>query len=192
MPASDPPPITLMLNGMTAPDSDPAAADRLLGLVYDQLHQIARGRMSAERSGHTLQATALVHEAYLRLLGEAPDVPWRDRSHFYRAAAESMRRILVDHARRRAAEKRGGRMRRLAIDICDLAAADDPQQIIALDDAMTKLQQSDPDAAEVLRLRFFAGLTVEQTAAALGISERTVKREWSYARARVMRLIEGP
>jgi RNA polymerase sigma factor (TIGR02999 family) len=136
-----------------------------------------------------LQATALVNEAYLRLLGNA-DVNWRDRGHFYSAAAEAMRRILIDHARRRGAEIRGGRSTRLPLDVCDLAAIDDPKQILALDQALSRLQEHDPLAVEVVRLRFFAGLQNEEVAAAMGVSVSTVKREWTFARAMLFRFLE--
>jgi RNA polymerase sigma factor (TIGR02999 family) len=179
--------ITQLLNDVAGGRA--AAADDLLRCVYDQLHTIAQRRMAGERASHTLQATALVHEAYLRLMGDQP-IAWRDRGQFYLAAAESMRRILVDHARKRSAEKRGGGRQRLPLSVCDLAAENDPVQILALDQAIMRLQETDSHAAEVVRLRFFAGLTVEETAAALGISERTVKREWTYARAKLFRLLE--
>lgn len=169
----------------------PAAAEHLLECVHENLRRIAQHRMSSERPGHTLQATALVHEAYMRLVGDAAGgLAWRDRAHFYAAAAEAMRRILVDHARRRKAEKRGGQRQRVPLSVCDLAANDDPREILALDRALVRLQQSDAAAAEIVRLRFFAGLTVEQAAAATGVSERTIKREWTYARAALFRLLE--
>jgi RNA polymerase sigma factor (TIGR02999 family) len=187
MQTQDDSPITRMLNDICNGRS--AASDELLQCVYQQLRAIAQRRMASERPGHTLQATALVHEAYVRLLGDH-EVTWRDRSHFYLAAAEAMRRILVDHARRRGREKRGGNRTRVPLSVCDLAAADDPQQILALDDALQRLQGVDAHAAELVRLRFFAGLSIEETAAALGVSERTVKHEWTYARARLFRFLE--
>ena len=178
--------VTQLLNGIAS--GKIAAREDLLRCVYEQLHAIAQRRMSSERPGHTLQATALVHEAYVRLLGDV-DVPWRDRSHFYLAASEAMRRILVDHARKRSAEKRGGDRQRLPLNVCDLASDDDPAQILALDQALVRLQSEDAAAAEVVRLRFFAGLTVEEAAAALDLSERTIKREWTYARAKLFRYL---
>lgn len=154
----------------------------LVGEVYTQLRAIAHREMQRERVGHTLQATALVHEAYVRL-AEA-GVPWAGPGAFYRAAAEAMRRILIDHARQRGTLKRGGGRRALNLDgVLDLAAADDPQQILSLDGAISRLEGHDPRAAEVVRLRFYAGLTVDQTAAAMGVSRRTVLRDWEYARA---------
>jgi RNA polymerase sigma-70 factor, ECF subfamily len=183
--------LTRMLRDISAGRQQ--AADHLLPLVYEQLRAIARQRMAGERADHTLQATALVHEAYMKLMGAAPEaseIAWRDRAHFYFAAAEAMRRILVDHARKHGARKRGGDRLRDPVNVCDLAADDDPGQIMALDDALVRLEDADARAADVARLRFFAGLSVEQTAQALGISERTVKREWTYARATLFRLLE--
>jgi len=167
----------------------PDASGDLLQCVFEHLRSIANNRMAGERPGHTLQATALVHEAYLRLLGHG-DVSWRDRGHFYSAAAEAMRRILIDHARRRGAEIRGGGRQRLPLDVCDLAEIDDPKQILALDQALSRLQEHDPLAVEVVRLRFFAGLEIEQVAAALDVSVSTVKREWTFARAMLFRFLE--
>lgn len=189
-------PITRLLHDVAA--RRPEAEGRLLEQVYAQLRTIAQQRMAHERPGHTLQATALVHEAYMRLMGEGESErgaaqegsAWTDRGHFYRAAAEAMRRILIDHARRRAAEKRGGDRKRLALSVCDLAHNDDPQTILALDEALLRLHQMDASAADIVRLRFFAGLSVDQTAAVLNVSERTVKRNWSYARAKLFQLME--
>jgi RNA polymerase sigma factor (TIGR02999 family) len=142
--------------------------------------------MHRERAGHTLQATALVHEAFVRLLGDA-DVAWDSRGHFYVAAAEAMRRILIEHARSRGREKRGGGRQRVPLSVVDVpASADDPEQILAVDDALRRLEGEDPDAANVVRLRFYAGLGVEETARALGKSPRTVAREWAFARAWLM------
>jgi RNA polymerase sigma factor (TIGR02999 family) len=189
-PPPTPPAITQMLNdNIGGSRTSSAPPDELLQCVYNQLRLIAQGRMSGERPDHTLQATALVNEAYMRLVGER-EVAWRDRGHFYMAAAEAMRRILVDHARKRGAEKRGGQQKRLPLDVCDLAAADDPEQILALDRAIVRLQNEDVVASEVVRLRFFSGLTVEETASVMDISERTVKREWTYARAKLFRYME--
>jgi RNA polymerase sigma factor (TIGR02999 family) len=160
----------------------PQAAERLLPLVYEQLRAIARRNMQQERAEHTLQATALVHEAYLRLVGDH-NIEWDSRGHFYVAAAEAMRRILIEHARSRGRVKRGGERRRVPLTVVDLAAEDDGDQIMAVDEAFRRLEEVDPDAAKVVRLRFYAGLSVEETAAALGISPRSVAREWAYARA---------
>ncbi len=160
----------------------PAATERLLPLVYDELRALARSHLRNERPDHTLQATALVHEAYLRLLADARP-SWNDRRHFFRSAAEAMRRILIEHARARGRLKRGGG--RVAVDISavDLATDPDLDQLLALDEAFRRLEQQDPGAADVVRLRFYAGLSVEETALATGLSERTVKREWAFARA---------
>ena len=165
------------------------ASEKLLPLVYEELRKLAASRMNAERSDHTLQATALVHEAYLRLVGERKQ-PWANRAHFFAAAAEAMRRILVDHARARQGPRRGGRPRRLPADVVDLATVSDPDEILALDQAVSRLEQLDPDAAKVVRLRFYAGLSVEETADSLGASARTVKREWAFAKAFLLRELE--
>ena len=161
---------------------DTRAADELLPLVYEQLRASARQHMARERAGHTLQATALVHEAYLRLIG-GQEVAWANRAHFYLAAAEAMRRILVDHARKRNRVKRGGGRRCVAINVADLAAGQDFEEIVAVDDAIRRLGEENAQAGKVVRLRFFAGLSVEDTARALDLSPRTVAREWAYARA---------
>jgi RNA polymerase sigma factor (TIGR02999 family) len=167
-----------------------AARERLLTLVYDSLRRIAQERMKGERVGHTLEATALVHEAFLRLVGEERS-GWESRGEFYGAAAQAMRRILIDHARKRRAEKRGGGRGRVPLSVVDLAAESDPEQVLALDEALRGLEQSDPRAASVVRLRFFAGLDVAETARVLGLSERTVMRDWAYARAVLFEQIEG-
>jgi len=161
--------------------SDRAAADQLLALVYDQLRKIAQQRMNEERAEHTLQATALVHEAYLRLVGGA-DVDWQGRGHFFAAAAEAMRRILIDHARRRGTAKRGGGLKAVA-GVLDLASEENVGDALALDDLLSRLETEDPQAAAVVRLRFFAGLSIDETAGALSVSPRTVKRNWEFARA---------
>lgn len=166
------------------------ASAELLPLVYDQLKAIAGARMRGERTGHTLQATALVHEAYLKLVGDR-EVSWQNRAHFFAAAAEAMRRILIDHARKRKSEKRGGGAARVPITVVDLAAESDPDQILALEEAMTRLQGEDPRAAQIVNLRFFAGLSVDETTEATGLSRRTVMREWAFARARLFELLEG-
>jgi len=151
-------------------------------LVYDELRTLARSHLRHERPDHSLQATALVHEVYLRLLGS--DLPsWNDRQHFFRAAAEAMRRILIEHARKRSRKKRGGKRVRVEISGIDLAEEQDPDQVLALDDAFRRLEEQDPKAADVVRLRFYAGLSVAETATAMDLSERTVKREWAFARA---------
>jgi RNA polymerase sigma factor (TIGR02999 family) len=174
------PDVTLLMNA--AADGDTSAADQLLPLVYDQLRRAAQQGMAGERGDHTLSATALVHEAYLKLVGPR-QVPWAGRGHFYAAAAQAMRRILIDHARSRAARggDRGLRLEEIG-DVGTLAAADS-DRILAVDAAVSRLEAEDPEAAAVVRLRFFAGLRVDQAAEALGISPRTAARLWGYARA---------
>src|ERR1043166_3562606 len=161
---------------------DRGAADRLLPLIYEQLRAIAQQRMAGERQFHTLQATALVHEAYLRLMGDR-NVSWADRGHFFHAAARAMRRILIEYARQRGRLKRGGECKRLPLERVDLAVEEDPESLLALDAAICRLEEQDARAARLVKLRFFAGLSIEETAEAMGISPRTVKREWTYARA---------
>lgn len=166
------------------------AADKLLPLVYEQLRAIAGQRMAQERAGHTLQATALVHEAYLRLVG-GQQVPWMNRAHFYLAAAEAMRRILIEHARKRGRLKRGGDRRRVPVSVADLAAEQDSEEILAVDEAVRRLEETDAQAGKVVRLRFFAGLSVDETARALDLSPRTIAREWAYARAWLHDALKG-
>jgi RNA polymerase sigma factor (TIGR02999 family) len=175
--------------GGSGDDAAPGTAAQFLPLVYDQLKQLARHRMALERRDHTLEATALVHEAYLRLVhgDHGADVPWPDRAHFFRAAAQAMRRILVEHARARGRRKRGGRRRRLPLDVLDLASDAHLPDVLAIDDARDRLEQSSPAVADVVRLRFFAGLSEVETAKTLGVSDRTVRRDWTYARAWLFR-----
>ena len=162
-----------------APDE---AKEQLIPLVYDELRLIARSALRQERPDHSLQATDLVHEAYLRLMAGA-STSWDGRRHFFHAAAEAMRRILIEHARKRSRVKRGGRRVRVELSSVDLASDYDVEEVLALDDVFRRLEQQDPQAASVVRLRFYAGLSVEETAKALDLSERTVKREWAFARA---------
>lgn len=165
--------------------SDPRAAERLLPLLYDELRRLAEIRLAGERPGQTLQATALVHEAYMRLIGPDPDDPatWDGRGHFFAAAAEAMRRILIDRARAKGALKRGGSARKLRLDAVDVAIEDVPAEILDLDEALQRLAAEDPQKAELVKLRFYGGLTLQQAAAVLGISPSTADRHWSYARA---------
>jgi len=164
---------------------------QLLELVHDELRALARARMANERPGHTLQGTALVHEAWLRLAeGGAPS--FSSRRHFFAAAARAMQRVLTDHARRVLAEKRGGGAERLTLTGADLAAGDDPTRALELSDALEKLEREDPRAAEVARLRLYAGLELAETAAALEVSERTTAREWAFARARLVQILGQP
>jgi len=165
-------------------------ASELLAAVYDQLRAIAQERMSAENPGHTLQATALVHEAFLRI-GHNRRIPFRDRAHFFATAAEAMRRILIDHARAKGAAKRRPPAAE-PLSVADLAGHADPEQILALDAALERLQRAEPDVAAVVRLRFYAGLSGDETADALGISPRQVDRLWAYARAWLAREIGAP
>ncbi len=173
--------ITRILNEIET--GDRKAASELLPLVYDELRKLARARMRAERGDHTLQATALVHEAYLRLVDDGRVERWDSRSHFFAAAAAAMRRILVDHARGRATQKRGGSVSRLEIDSVDLVSTVSPDQLLALDEAVDDLEQLDPVAARLVQLRYFAGLGIEPSAKAIGVSVATAYRHWNYARA---------
>ena len=165
-------------------NGDASAAERLLPAVYDDLHRQAARAMRREGDDHTLQATALVHEAYLRLIDQRR-VQWRNRSHFFGIAAQAMRRVLVDHARGRLAAKRGGGMKQLTLSGVDEAAAqaDEGVEVLALHEALERLAQLDPDQARLVELRYFGGLTIEETAEALGVSPATMKREWAVARA---------
>lgn len=160
----------------------PEALDELFPLVYDELRQLASRRLRREPHAGTLQTTALVHEAYLRLVGsEGP--PWNSRAHFFHAAAEAMRRILIEYARRRTRLKRGGDRVRIDLDQAEVAEWPDPVELLAVDEAIRRLEEQDGRAADVVRLRYFVGLSVEETGRALDLSERTVMREWAYARA---------
>jgi RNA polymerase sigma factor (TIGR02999 family) len=161
---------------------DPHAIEQLLPLVYDDLRQLAAHRLAQERPGQTLDATALVHEAYLRLIGGEAEQHWKNRGHFFAAAAEAMRRILIDRARQKRSEKRGGTRKQLDIDAIDLATTATPDQFLAFDEALTKLAQEDFAAAQVVKLRYFAGLTVDEAGKSLGMSTATAYRHWNYAR----------
>mgnify|MGYP003875654361 CR=1 FL=1 len=162
-------------------DRNDGGSDQLLPLVYDTLRAIAQQRMCTENAGHTLQATALVHEAFLRI-SQNRQVPFRDRAHFFATAAEAMRRILIDHVRAKGAAKRRPPGAEL-LSVVDLAGQRDPEQIMALDTALKRLEEAEPEVAAVVRLRFFAGLSGDETAEALAISPRQVDRLWAYARA---------
>lgn len=161
---------------------DDARIAVLLPLVYDQLRAIAQKALAAERPDHSLQATALVHEAYLRLVGDRA-VPWSGKAHFYVAAAEAMRRILIDHARGRARVKRGGGRSALSLSTVADLAGEDSAEILGFDEAFRRLEIEQSEAADVVRLRFYAGLSIDQTAEALGVSSNTVDRRWAFARA---------
>jgi RNA polymerase sigma factor (TIGR02999 family) len=157
------------------------AAEQLLPLVYDELRQLAAAKLAQERPGQTLQATALVHEAYLRLVGDRPS-PWDSRGHFFAAAAEAMRRILIDKARQKRRPKHGGQRRRVHLDEVNASVAQPADDLLALDEALSALAAVAPRKAELVKLRFYAGLTIPEAAAALGISEATAQRDWTYAR----------
>lgn len=182
--------ITRILQAAEKGDQETAA--RLLPAAYEELKRIARAKMAGERADHTLQPTALVHEAYLRLVGPGGEEPaWNNRNHFFAAAAEAMRRILVENARRKRSRKRGSNPHRTTLDENAMAGViDSPSdQILAVDEALQKLEQEDPELAKVVLLRYFSGLTVPETAAALGVSPRTVDRSWRCARAWLYREI---
>ena len=169
---------------------DPAAAEQLLPRVYEELRQLAAAKLAHEQPGQTLQATALVHEAYLKLVGsplQDSTPQWNSRGHFFAAAGEAMRRILIMSARRRCAEKRGGGLQRIELDPALLPAADRDERLLALDEALTRLEQQHPEQARLVKLRFFAGLKIAEAAAAMGISDTTADRHWSYARAWIQR-----
>jgi RNA polymerase sigma factor (TIGR02999 family) len=162
---------------------DPAAAEQLLPLVYDELRKLAVARLSREKPGQTLQATALVHDAFIRLVDVDQVKNWDSRGHFFAAAAEAMRRLLVENARRKASLKRGEGFVRQPLDELEIEAPESRYDVLALDDALRQLAAADGQAAELVKLRFFAGLTAEQAATALGVSARTADRIWGYARA---------
>lgn len=173
-------------------DGDGQAAEKLLPLVYNELRKLAAQKMVHENPGQTLQATALVHEAYIRLVDVDKAQHWDSRGHFFSAAAEAMRRILVDNARRKASSKRGGDCER--IDLSDLAdeTGDNPMDLLALDEALKRLEQQHPEKARVVKLRFFAGCTLEETAEILDVSRATAQRTWAYARAWLFGQLNGP
>lgn len=163
-------------------DGDPSAAEKLLPLVYEELRKLAAARMAAESPNHTLQATALVHEAYLRLVGSEQPDGWDGRAHFFSAAAEAMRRILIDRARRKQAFRNALEAGEINVRSIEEAATGDSEDLLALSQALDSLELHDPLAAKVVKLRFFAGLTVAEAAEVLGISPRTAERNWTYAR----------
>ena len=161
---------------------DPKAMEELLPLVYDELRKLAAHQMAHQPPGQTLQATALVHEAYLRLIGNEP-LQWNSRGHFFSAAAEAMRRILIERARKKSARKHGGGLQRVDLDQVDIALDTDDDLLLLLNEALEEFREKDPTAAELIKLRFFVGLPNQQAAELLGVSERTAKRSWAYARA---------
>jgi RNA polymerase sigma factor (TIGR02999 family) len=173
--------VTQILNAIE--QGDPQAAEHLLPLVYKELRELAAQKLAHEKPGQTLQATALVHEAYLRLVNTDKPQSWNSRSHFFAAAAEAMRRILVENARRKRSERRGGGVRRLNLDQGDALAAAPPDDLLALDETLERLTSHDPKAARLVKLHCFAGLTVEQAAETLGMSRSNAYRMWTFARA---------
>jgi RNA polymerase sigma factor (TIGR02999 family) len=182
------PDITLLLD--SAARGDARAAEELLPLVYEELRRIAAHKMAGESSGHTLQATALVHEAWLRLAG-ANQKSWENRAHFFGAAAEAMRRILVDSARRKHSLKRGAGGERVELDESSLVLAAPAEELLAVHEALDRLAAEDPAAAELVKLRYFIGMNMEEAASALGLAKRTAENLWTYARAWLHREIRG-
>jgi len=180
--------VTVIIDAIQS--GDPDAPAQLLPLVYDELRRLAARRLAQEPPGQTLQPTALVHEAYLRLLGAKAEANWDGRGHFFAAAAEAMRRILVDNARRKRRRKRGGGMVRRDLDNAELLAPEPSEDLVALDEALTQLAITDRAAADLVQLRYFGGLSIPQAAEALGISSRTAERIWKYARAWLHRQIK--
>ena len=173
--------MTLILD--RAQQGDPNAATELLPLVYDELRKLAGARMANEAAGHTLQPTALVHEAWLRLAGGDANAPFANRAHFFAAAAEAMRRILIERARRKGAEKRGGHWQRIDLDKVQIATEADDDTLLLVNEALEKLSREDANAAEIAKLRFFCGFNLEEAGQVLGVTERTAKRYWAFARA---------
>ena len=171
---------------------DPSSSHELLPLVYEELRKLARSRMANELPGQTIQATALVHEAYLRVAGDGDDeLDWNSRGHFFGAAAEAMRRILIENARRKKTKKRGGGLRKIDFDSIDVAIGMDDEMLLHVDEALEKLAVHDPPGAELVKLRFFTGLTNADASRILGLSERTARRTWTYARAWLYRELQN-
>ena len=171
---------------------DPRAAEQLLPLVYDELRKLAAQNLAREKPGQTLQATALVHEAYLRLVVGDPARPWEGRAHFFAAAAEAMRRIMVEQARRKRSRKRGGGLVRADLEDVDPPTPEADDEVLAVDEALRGLATADPRAAELVKLRYFAGMSIPQAAAVLNIAPRSADRLWAYARAWLRRAIDVP
>lgn len=178
--------ITLMLQAVARGERQ--ASSDLLPLVYEELRRLAAARMTHEQPGQTLQPTAIVHEAWLRLVGDG-DRNWENRAHFFGAAAEAMRRILIENARRKSRLKRGGGMQRLDIEDVDLEAASPDDKVLLIDEAIVQLEAEDPEKARIVVMKFFGGMTNQEVAASLGVTERTVERQWAYARAWLFRKI---
>ena len=182
--------VTSLLN--TLEPGDPHAAAQLLQLVYDDLRRLAAHRLAHEAPGQTLDPTALVHEAYLRLVGDEPERPWAGRAHFFAAAAEAMRRILIESARRKRAAKRGAGLVRRELDEAELLVPEPREDLLALDEALTELAAVDRPAADLVQLRYFGGLSIPEAAEVLGISPRTANRLWTYARAWLYERVKNP
>jgi RNA polymerase sigma factor (TIGR02999 family) len=180
--------VTVILDAIQK--GDPKAAEELLPLVYQELRKLAASKLAQQPPDQTLQPTALVHEAYIRLLGDGSH-SWQDRRHFFAAAAEAMRHLLVDRARRKASERHGGGWRRVDLDNVEVATKTTDDNILLINEALEKLTVHDPATAELVKLRFFAGLTFPQAADVLGLSERTAKRSWAYARAWLFKEIQN-
>lgn len=172
-------------------DGDPSAADKLLPIVYEELRNLAAAKLAQEKPGQTLQATALVHEAYLRLVDVKQAPRWKCRGHFFGAAAEAMRRILVENARRKQAAKRGGGLAEEAVAESKIAAPRSPVELLELDESLDRLAATDRQAAELVKLRYFVGLTLEEASDVLGVSSRTADRLWRYARAWLLKELQG-
>lgn len=169
---------------------DPAAAEKLLPLVYEELRKLAAAKLAQEKPGQTLQATALVHDAFIRLVDVEKTQRWNSRGHFFAAAAEAMRRILVDQARRKQSQKRGGQRRRVPLDEADVSFSSPADELLDIDAALTRLTAEDPQAARLIQLRYFAGLSIEDAAEVVGISRSTAYEHWSYARVRLRTLLD--
>jgi RNA polymerase sigma factor (TIGR02999 family) len=172
-------------------EGDPHAAEQLLPLVYDELRKLAAAKLAQENPGQTLEATALVHEAYIRLVDVDKVQHWNSRGHFFGAAAEAMRRILVDQARRKQADKRGGQRQRVALEAVDASYTPAGEEALAIDEALTRLAAEDPQAARLIELRYFAGASIEEAAAIVGISRSSAFEHWAYARVRLRCLLQG-
>ncbi len=183
----EPEQVTQILDAVGA--GDPQAAEKLLPLVYEELRRLAAAKMAQQPQGQTLQATALVHEAWLKLAGN-PHASWNDRQHFFRAAAKAMRQILIDRARAKQRLRRGGNPVRVNLDDVDAAVEAEPEALLLVDEALQLLTREHPDDAELVKLRFYAGLSIEESAEAMGVSHKTVQRRWIHARAWLFREIQ--
>ncbi len=182
--------VTQILNAIQ--QGDPSASDQLLPLVYEELRLLARQRLANEKPGQTLQATALVHEAYLRLAGKENDASWDNRGHFFAAAAEAMRRIVIESARHKDSQKRGGNRNRISFSRIDMAVQNRPVDVLELDEALHALEETHPRKADVVKLRFFAGFSNREAAEALGVSLATVENDWAYARSFLRLKLQEP